>query len=262
VVLVVVACLSAAVANVAVWAWRTALDTDTYTATSAAILGDDDVLTAVTEYLVDEILELVDVEELTASVLPDELDFLSGTGEAAARRTLREVVGSDVLVVDLDSAMQEVADQVDDWGITIWPGGVPEGTAELAVVEAGELGEAKRAVNTLDWMRWLLPALALVTGGAAVAVSPRRPRTLVMLGVGLAGAAVLVLVVEAVAEWSVLEGFTDPIDRLAGQSLWDIASQGLIGQTVLLVVVGVGLAVVGLVLGRFRSPSSRPAAAS
>jgi hypothetical protein len=74
-------------------------------------------------------------------------------------------------------------------------------------------------------------------------VAPGRLRALWWAGAGVAVATLLFLVLEAVAQWSVISSITDPIDRLAGDHLWDIAARGLVSQTIAVVAVAAIVAI-------------------
>ncbi len=289
-VLILASAVSASAAAVVGWAHDTALDTDTYVATSTTIFGDQDVQTAITDYVVEEVLDVVGVEELAASALPDGLDFLSGPAEVLARQALEEVVESvlsrpevaeivewvnrevhervvailrdeypyariegDDLVLDLDPVLEQVAERLQGWGVPVFTEGVPDGSAELELVSAPALAEAERAVDALDVLRWLLPLLAVVTAAAAVALSTRRVHAVGLVGVATVVASILTLGLEAVLQWSVVSSITDPIEALAGESLWEIASTGLITRLLVLALVGGVIAAVGLLVDRSRA---------
>lgn len=294
-VLVVVSAVSVSAAAVVGWARATALDTDTYVETSTAIFGDRDVQAAITEYLVEAVLDVVDVEELAASALPDGLSFLSGPAEQVARRALEEVVETvlsrpevadvvewfnreahervvailrddhpylrvegDELVLDLDAALEEVAETVQGWGIPLFTDGVPDGAGELALVSAPVLADAKDAVDILDVLQWVLPLVALLAALGAVALSSRRLYAVGLVGCATAAAALVTLGLEAAVQWSVISSITDPIEQLAGETLWEIASNSLILRLVGLALAGGVVAAVGLLADRSRGERAAP----
>jgi hypothetical protein len=299
-VLVVVGSLLAATANVVVWARDTALDTDTYVDTVLPILGDEDIQTAVAEFLADQILEFADLDELVAEVLPNSLGELGtrlgGGAEALARDFIVEQVEDflqsdraaeiftfvnreghellldaltddtalirikgDEIVLDLDDTLQTINDEIDDrWGVNIFASGVDNGTAEYVLYESPEIGDAKRALDTLDTLDGILPWLALGVLVAAVAVAPRRLRALWWAAAGVAVAALLFLGLEVFAQWSLVSSITDPIDQLAGDSLWDIAARGLVSQTIALVAISAVVAIAAFVADTVRRRATGP----
>ncbi len=285
-VLVVVASLTGAASGVAWWARQTALDTDTYTELADEALGAAAVQDVIARQLVGATLEVVDVEELAATALPgDSLDFLGGRAEGLARGWLEDLVADllsqpgvrqalgfvnraaheqivpllrdeneylrvsgDALILDLTPVTEELSGRLESIGLEAAVDRFAPDDLEYEVYELAELGQAKRAVDSLDMLVIILPIVAVAAGIGAVALARRRARTIAYLGVGLAVAALATLLVEAVAQWSVLSSVTDPVAQLAGDSLWDLAAGGLVQMMLLLAAVGVVLAGIGMLL--------------
>lgn len=277
VVLLVLGGLAAAVGNLAVWARDTALDTDTYVETVLPLAGDEELSQAVAEYLTDLLIEEVGLEQLAAGVLPDDLEglaSLAGPAESVARpfvedfiidvlqsdqvaavwefanRTGHElvvdvvkgdsefvVVDGDDIVLDLSPVLDALADQLGEYGIS-FPTVADDEALRLVVFEGPEVADAVRAVDALEGLARWLPLVSLLLLAGAVAVGPRRLRVLGGAGAAVGVVPLVVLLIEAIARDVVLGRITEPIAALAGQSLWDVASGRLVGQTFLLVIVG------------------------
>src|SRR5215207_1088585 len=69
-VLIAIASLLALLATLSIWANRQALETDTWTDTSAELLEDEDIQTAVSDFMVDALFTNVDVETELQQRLP------------------------------------------------------------------------------------------------------------------------------------------------------------------------------------------------
>ena len=66
----------------AIWTERQALNTDDWVATSGRLIENEEIRSAVADYLVDQLYENVDVEKKVEEILPD--DFKDAAGPAAA----------------------------------------------------------------------------------------------------------------------------------------------------------------------------------
>lgn len=287
-VLVVIASLAGAATGVAWWARQTALDTDTYSAIADEALASVAVQEVISRHLVGAVLEVVSIEELAASALPgDQLDFLGGTAEGFARGWLEDLVADllaqpgirqalgfvnreaheqivpllrdenqyiriegDSLVVDATPVADQVGSQLDAIGLGSALDRLTPDDLTFVVSDIAELAQAKRAVGTLDTLVVVLPLMAIAAAISAVVVARRRARAITLLGIGLATASFVTLLVEAVAQWSLLSAVTDPLAQLAGDSLWDIAASGLVRVMVLLIVLGGVAAGAGALLER------------
>jgi hypothetical protein len=98
-VLVVVAAFGTAASVVGLWAARTTLDTDRWVSTVAPLPSDPDVATAVSIYVTDEMIRVLDVEDRIADALPPEAAFIAAPVTGAVRDyiqgTVEDVVQSD-----------------------------------------------------------------------------------------------------------------------------------------------------------------------
>ena len=293
VVLGVLGCLLLSAGNVAVWAWRTSTNTDTWTHATNPLFDDDQFVAGVSAFLTDRILQEVDIQALIDKYLPGSLTVVGPAAENLARQELDDLIRStlekssikellrlgnahghrltyevmsdknayvridgDTVVVDLDTVLQSVADQLDKVGLDPYPNGVPNGTAEFEVTKSATLGNAKRSIDALKVLRWALPLAGLLLLVGSAFVAPRRLRALVPLGLGVAASSLLLLVGQASGRDVMFSGVTDPIEKVAGTKLWDAAAAGLVRQTLVLVVAGCVLAAIGFLFARRQSMST------
>ncbi len=75
--------LATFVATIAVWAHGVLLDTDRWVDTVGPLARDETVTDAVSEFLVDEVVSVLEVEDLARDALPDGADFLAAPLTAA-----------------------------------------------------------------------------------------------------------------------------------------------------------------------------------
>ncbi|GIJ47893.1 hypothetical protein Val02_47790 [Virgisporangium aliadipatigenens] len=98
-VLAALAAFALVASVVGVWAARTVLDTERWTATVAPLPGDPAVAAAVAEYTTTQVFAVLDVEERVRAALPEAAGFVVGpvVGQVrdGVRRTVENVVGSD-----------------------------------------------------------------------------------------------------------------------------------------------------------------------
>jgi hypothetical protein len=76
-VLVVLTTITTFVGTIAVWAHSVLLNTDRWVATVGPLAENEDVTDAVAAYLVDQIVQVLDVQQLAEEALPDRADFLA-----------------------------------------------------------------------------------------------------------------------------------------------------------------------------------------
>lgn len=264
-VLLIVCWIVTPFAVVAGWAHSTALDTDTYVDATDSIFEDEALIDVATERLTDLVIESADISGIVDGVIPGSVfdgiadgaeDLARGPLEGAIRTVLEQQlladglqwlnreaheaivpilrgenqwvrIDGDELVVDLDPALEAVQQRVEEWGVSVWSDGIPDGTAEFVVTESEKLGDAQSAVDTLDLLEWLLPFVAAGSAVAAIVIAPGRVNAVRQLAGGVAVTTALVLIVNAIFSFTLLWWITDPIAELAGQNLWDVAGADL-----------------------------------
>jgi hypothetical protein len=75
--LVVLTTLATFVSTIAVWGHAVLLDTDRWVATVGPLAEDEEVTDAVAQYLVEQVVSILDVEKLARDALPDQAGFLA-----------------------------------------------------------------------------------------------------------------------------------------------------------------------------------------
>jgi len=283
---------AAALANTSVWASRTVLDSDTFSATVGRALDTPAAESALAERLGEELFAaLVRADdrvrlllgplvgagvnasdrEILAGLRPRILDALDDPRAEAARDELvvavhdaflRGVGGQgavrlehDRLILDVRDLLRAVLDALDprfgQFGLSI-----PDtGRTEIVLAAAPGLATTRDVLSGLERLGLVLPLLALALGFAAVTIARRRGRTVrsVGLAVAIAGAAGLVLV----ALGGVLAGAAESsVDPVVVTSTYDALSSDLVGQSLVLLAAGAGLALVGVAAGLLPSRRS------
>lgn len=279
--LIVLACVIAAGANVAVWLKGVALNTNAWVAAVGPLSRDPAVGLAISDFVVKELFASVDAEQLVSEALPPEATFLTapivGAVQNFARDLTVEVINSDQfnqiwiaanqfahqqlvsllrdqsglfyisqgdVTVDLSPLIDVVQDRLGPTALALFEEvSLPEDSGKLVVYEAARVAELQRAVTILDRLGWLLPLLSLVAFAVALWVSLWRRRTLLYSGIGLAITMLLSLLVFRLVRQSVLNQIVNGLYRAAAEAIWSIVLGGLFTQTIVLLVVGLIIAV-------------------
>ena len=282
---VTLGCILAALSVAATWIKLTALDTDTYVETVGPLVEDEAVTTALSTRLSDRLFAAVDVEATVEGLLPDRAQALAPALVAIVERyaadLLDRVVESDqfrtiwveanrvahtqvVNILEGDVVSTETKQAVLDFGTTVrdLDARLQERGIELPIDrerinEAGQfvvatqeqLDTARQAVKWLDRLAFVLPIIALVLFVIAILISPRRPRTLMWIGLGsIITFAILAIVIRLVRR-TVINGIDDPITRDAVDSIWSQLLSGLRTQVLVAVLLALVVAVAGWLLG-------------
>lgn len=259
----------------AVWIDRVALNTGVFTGTSTALLGDDEIRSAVANRAVDELFANIDVQAEIGEQLPDDYQGLSGAATAGLRqaayrivdRALEEPVfqqlfeisleqshltlvqvlegGGDRIsteggevTLDLGAIIQEAADRI---GIGRQVAdNLPEGAGRIVVLRSDELDTAQNVFQLLKTLAWVLPLLTLAAFGLAVWLAAERRRAVRGIGVTLVAVGIVGLLAAALTRNYVVESLVARHDdRQAASNAWDILTELLRGSFRLLIVVGI-----------------------
>jgi hypothetical protein len=286
---VVLGCILAAVSVAATWIKLTALYTDTYVDTVGPLVQDEAVTTALSTRLADKLFSSIDVETTVEDLLPQRAQALAPALVAIVERYAAElidrVVESDQfqtlwvdanrvahtqlvrilkgelvpnearqVVLDFGTTLRDLDERLQERGIElpIDRDRINE-AGQFVVAKQQQLDEVRQAVTWLDRLAFILPILTVILFVLAIWLSPRRPRTIMWIGLGsIITFAVLAIVVRAVRRM-VMNDISDPITRDAADAIWSQVLSGLRTQVVVAVLLAALVAIAGWLLGGSRA---------
>ena len=244
--------------GVGVWAHRQVLDTDEWVNTSADLLEDEEVRTALGLFIVDRLYDSEEVQARIEEVLPPRLDPLAGPAAAGlkevARRNAPRLLGTDValnawreaneaahgtlialvegeaggnLTLDLGTLFRQIAE-----GTGLPPDAVdrlPPEVSSLQIASGENLETAQDALDLFKTVVWVLLVLGLACFAGAVALSRDRRRTVLSVGGCLMFAGLAVLAVRRLAGEAVVEALADAPNAMgAADNVWEISTSLLV----------------------------------
>lgn len=277
-----------------VWLERQVLNTDDWVETSAELIEDETIRTAVANFLVDELYANVDMEAELENILPDEIKGLAGPAagglrqgagqaterilrtstaknlwETANRTAHRELVavleGGDerlsteggVVTLDLGAMLRDLGRQIGlSAGLT---DRIPADAGRIEILRSDELKTAQDVAQAVKGLALLLTLLALLAFGLAVYLS-RGQRWVALLtsAVGLIAAAFAVLILRRIAGGLVVTQLVeDSAARPAAEAAWSIGTSLLAAIAVTVIVFACLLALAAWLAAP--APSSRQA---
>jgi len=281
-VLIVLASVFAFLSVFGIWIERQALNTDDWVSTSGRLIENDKIRTALSNYLVDQLYENVDVEKEVEDRLPSDIKDLAGPVSGAVRQfagdgaeevlktstaqTLwkdanrtaheqllaviedkKEAVSTEGGNVSLNvgSLVTNLANQV----------GIGSDLAEKLPADAGQIeilksDELKTAQNIVVAIKGLALVLSILTFACfALAIylyNESRWISVLFSGVGLIAAGFAVIVARQIAGGIVIDQLvTDESVKPAAEAAWSIATSLMVSIATTVIVVGVLFAVAG-----------------
>ena len=291
--LVILATVATMGSVLAIWVQRQVLDTDVYVRTSSSLLADPAVRTAVANYTVDELYRRVDVEAELEDVLPNDADRYSKAAAAALRPLAYQVVDQALRTSLLAGLWERANREAHAQFVSVVKGGndsvstdggvvrlglrpilieaskrvgfgenlaarIPSDAGQVEVLRSDQLGTLQNAVRLLSGVSNFLPFLALGLYGLALWLArDRRREALRDTGVSLIAGGVLLLLVVGVVRSIVLDRIvTEPEVRDAGNAVWAIIVNPLIGALWAAVALGAVLTVGAVLAGPGRHATS------
>lgn len=278
-ILILIGCLSFAFANVANWARDTLTDTDTWVETvgplsqNPVIVGT--ISTAVVEGISEElnlsapetpgflvtlgilekpIVELVQdllVEGISTVLLSDEFNEIWVGANEIIHGALITVLSGDnsyiyaengVVYLDFNELINELLSSIGLGELSIFE--VGGDIARFPLMESETLALLQRGLRFLNNLAILSLVLMILSFVGAIALSKWRRNTVIAIGVGSAIVMLLSFIVFAVGEALLLDSILDPAFYDFVSELVDALTNGLIGQTVLFMILGVVVAAV------------------
>ena len=287
--LVILGSLLAFLSVFAIWTERQALNTDDWVDTSGRLLHNETIREALSDYLVDQLYENVDVRKELEEILPGDTKDLAGpaagglrqvAGQGAekaletstaqdlweeANRTTheqllavlenkKEAVETDEgnVRLNLGSLLTNLAEQVgigEDLAQKL-----PPDAAQIEILESDELKTAQDIAVAIKGLALLLSILTFVVFGAAIYLSrDERWVTVLLSGIGLVAAGFAVVVARHIAGGIVTDQLvTDESVRPAAEAAWSIGTSLMTSIATTVIVVGV----LFLIAGWLASPTN------
>lgn len=251
-------------ANAAVWGRRHLLDTPRFVALADDIVQAPGVRTALAERIADELATRSTalrigqpiVEAATERVIETSA-FRTVLDPAVASLHRQLLDGDDRLTLDLRSVVPLIREQlgrVDGRLASLVP---DVGLVTVTVADRAQAPALWDGVDVAQRGWWIVPVVALVLLGSAIAVANRRLTMTVLVGLGVAAVSLLMMAVLSVARTS-LDGATSGADRRLVRGVWDAVVTSMREQTLVLLGLGIVLAA-GAAIARYAV--SRPSAA-
>jgi len=292
VTLAVIAALIMSMAVSAFWLHDRIFDTESFVEALAPIPRDPAVSTAVATRTVEALSTAGDAESKVAEVLPERLAFLApeftGLVEERVFAVTKQLVESDAfstvwvngltavhsviigilegdaaqpttgdIGVDLGGASGVILDELEARGIDLFAE-VETSLGKITFVQAEVLAGPRSLVNVFEASVWLLPIIALLLVGFAVAVDRDRLRPLQVFGFGSAITILVSLGIVRGVSNLIVGGIEPQVRSDAAGAVWNALLSGY--AVVGLIVGGLALAV-GLAAWWFRR-SGPPATSS
>jgi hypothetical protein len=271
--LLALGCVLALVSCFSLWAKRQLLDTDHWVDTSSALLRDDAIQTATSQYLADQLFNGPAVTATLQQKLPPRLQpfagqAAAGLSELTARVSKRLIASSEFqtlwrqankathkqfvnliegksttvsgnnVVLDLRPAIGKLAQRIGLPPDTV--NKLPPDAGHVVIMKSDQLKTLQDLTDLLNTIAWVATGLMIAAFAGAVALVPgRRRRTLLYCGVGFIVVGLFVLALRRIVGGQV-------VDALAGQGASKPAAESTwrIGTSLL-----VGIAQAGIVLG-------------
>ena len=266
----------------AIWTERQALDTDDWVDTSGRLLDDGTIRSALSDYLVDQLYENVDVRKELEEILPGDTKELAGPAAGG----LRQVAGDGAEKVLETSTAQELweeanrttheqllavlenkkeAVETDEGNVRLNLGNLltnlaeqvgigedlaeklPPDAAQIEILKSDELKTAQDIAIAIKGLALLLSILTFAAFGAAIYLSrDGRWVTVLLSGIGLIAAAFAVIVARHIAGGIVVDNLVKTESaKPAGEAAWSIGTSLMTSIATTVAVVGILFIVAG-----------------
>jgi hypothetical protein len=254
------------------------LDTDAWVDVSTQLLDDEDVRSALSVYIVDQLYTNVDVQDRLEERLPPDYEGLAGpiagalrqpteravdgflqrprvqdaweTINRAAHQTLLRVLEDEtragvstaegVVTLDLRVFVVAVGEEL-GFGEQL-DARLPADAGQITVLESDQLSAAQRTVELIKTLSWVIILLAIAAFAGAIWFSRDRRGMLRIVGAVFLLVGILLLVIRRVAGSYIVDALAE------GESVRDAAGSSWIIATGLLAAVAWALIVYGVVM--------------
>ena len=294
-VLIVVASLLLPFAGLTVWVRNMMLSTDRYTTTIDPIAKDPVVQEAVATKVSVAVANELDIAKRAKAALPPKAEFLAGpiaTGatqlvytatlkivqssqfetlwEQANKRAHDQLVGAltgrdskhlkndnGKVVLQLGPLAVKVAQQLSRIGIGLPSDvNVSRMNVRFVLIDSADLKSVQTYTKILDKLAWVLPILAILLYGIAIAVAPKKRVAVARTGIGITVAMLVAVIGYGLVRTLYLDSLPGPGKHEAGAVIYDTVTRYVQRGFRVLLVVGVLVWLIAWLAG-----PSRPATA-
>ena len=269
---------------------RQVLDSNEWARTSTEILEREEIKKALSNYLVTQLYEVVDVKKELKTALPKDLKGLSGPAAGGlregAQRLTEEALGTttfqsswrkanleahktlmniledkgDVVSTDKGTVTLNLRPLIEQVGERVGvldslKGGLPKDVGQLEVLQSDELSEAQDAVTVLRGLAIVFALLALAFYIAAIWLARgRRRKSLIIVGVGFLVAGVAVLVSRHFAGEAIVSALASTASvEPAATAAWSVGTRLVREVAVAIIIYGILLIAAGWIAGPSKS---------
>jgi hypothetical protein len=270
--LVVLGLLLVPFATVGIWMQRQIIPTDAFSDLSLEVVRAEPVTDALANRFLDELEAREPRLGLARFVLEPAVKEAIGTPqfEQIFRVSVGDMHeqllrGDDQLTLNLEALLPIVKGLVAEVNTDV-ANQIPTtvGLQPITVVQKSNVPQLWFGVEVTREASWIFPVLMVIALAGAVLVASNRPLTLIVAGFGAAFVCLVVGLALRTARDALSDFVGDEVDELAFNAGYDIITDSLVNQTLLIGLFGLvaGIAgVVWMVAGqrRPRRPSARPA---
>jgi hypothetical protein len=280
--LVVLGSVLAFLSVFAIWTERQALNTDDWVDTSGRMIQNEEIRSAVSNYLVDQLYANVDVEKELEGILPGDLKDLAGPASGG----LRQVAGGGAEEVLQTSTAQELwknanrsaheqllavlenkkeAVETAEGEVTLNLGGLvtnladqvgiasqladklPPDAGQVTILRSDELKAAQDIAVGIKGLALVLTLLTLLCFGVAIYISREgRWVTVLFCGIGLVAAGFAVIVFREIAGGIVVDQLVkEESVKPAAEAAWSIGTSLMVSIAATVIVFGVLFGIAG-----------------
>ena len=283
--LVVIAAVIGLVSALNIWVKRQALSTDNWTNASSQLLQNDQIRSAISVYLVNQLYQNVNVTQRLEQRLPPQLDPLApqlavGLQQVAIRATdellsrpkvqqlwkqanrrahqlFMAVLNGDKgilvssngnVVLNLQPILKQLAQQTGLGGRL--EGRLPPDAGKITIMKGNQLEAARKSVKVVRVLSYLLFFLVIALYAAAVYLGRDHRKLLLGSGVSLLIVGLLILVIRRFAGNYLVDTLTgNPDAKKAVTAAWAIGTQLLRNVGFNVVIYGVAIIAAAWVAG-------------
>lgn len=288
--LLVLGCLLALLAAVAIWSRVVLLDTDRYVDTVAPLAEQPDVQRAISTRLSNAVINAVDLQAYATELLPPRAQPLAGpiaTGvETTVRREISQLVASDrfaevwdaanrkahalliqlltgeevrnvrlegnEVVLDLGGVIDTVKQRLTARGLGGLAARIPPETGrDVPLVQSAALGDAQTAIKVLKGLAIVLPLVSLLALVGYVLLSDSRRRAILRAALALTATMVILLGLVGLGRTAYLDALsTGQLPRDTAAEIFDTLVRFLRDGVRVAVIATVVVAIVAALVGQ------------